>query len=105
MYNLCIIIHMNLILGSSKFNSLILDSNILNLELEIETVTQETIKVEGMSCMHCQMRVKKAVEAVEGVQSADVNLQTKQVTVDFEEGKENLEKVKDAVREAGYEPI
>jgi len=68
-------------------------------------MTQETIKVEGMSCMHCQMRVKKAVEAIEGVQRADVNLQTKQVTVDFEEGKENLEKVKDAVREAGYEPI
>lgn len=68
-------------------------------------MTQETIKVEGMSCMHCQLRVKKAVEAVEGVQRADVNLQTKQVVVDYEEGKVNLEKVKDAVREAGYEPI
>lgn len=68
-------------------------------------MTQETIKVEGMSCMHCQMRVKKAVEAVEGVQKADVNLQTKQVTVDFEEGKKNLEKVKAAIRENGYEPI
>jgi copper chaperone len=73
--------------------------------LEIENMTQETIKVEGMSCMHCQMRVKKAVEAVEGVQKVDVNLQTKQVTVDYEEGKANIEKVKDAVREAGYEPI
>ncbi|HNW38737.1 MAG TPA: heavy-metal-associated domain-containing protein [Methanosarcina vacuolata] len=51
------------------------------------------------------MRVKKAVEAVEGVQKVDVNLQTKQVTVDYEEGKANIEKVKDAVREAGYEPI
>mgnify|MGYP001277049112 CR=1 FL=1 len=68
-------------------------------------MTQETIKVEGMTCMHCQLRVKKAVEAVEGVQRADVNLQTKQVTVDFEEGKENLEKVKAAIRETGYEPV
>lgn len=68
-------------------------------------MTQETIKVEGMSCMHCQMRVKKTVEAVEGVQRVDVNLQTKQVTVDYEEGKANIEKVKDAVREAGYEPV
>jgi len=67
-------------------------------------MTQETIKVEGMSCMHCQLRVKKAVEAVEGVQRADVNLQTKQVTVDYEEGKVNLEKVRAAIREAGYEP-
>ncbi|AKB44750.1 MAG: cation transporter [Methanosarcina vacuolata] len=68
-------------------------------------MTQETIKVEGMSCMHCQLRVKKAVEAVEGVQRADVNLQTKQVTVDFKEGEENLEKVKAAIRETGYEPV
>jgi len=63
-------------------------------------MTQETIKVEGMSCGHCQMRVKKAVEAVEGVQKADVNLQTKQVTVDYEEGKANSEKVKAAIKEA-----
>ncbi|HWQ47463.1 MAG TPA: copper ion binding protein [Methanosarcina sp.] len=66
---------------------------------------QKTIKVEGMSCMHCQLRVKKAVEAVEGVQRADVNLQTKLVTVDYEEGKANLEKVKAAIRETGYETV
>jgi copper chaperone len=68
-------------------------------------VTQEIIKVEGMSCTHCQLRVKKAVEAVEGVRKADANLQTKQVVIDYEEGKANLEKVKAAIREAGYEPL
>jgi copper chaperone len=73
--------------------------------MEVGNMTQETIKVEGMSCMHCQLRVKKAVEAVEGVQRVDVNLQTKQVTVDYEEGKVNLEKVKAAIRETGYEPV
>lgn len=73
--------------------------------MEAEKMTQEIIRVEGMSCMHCQLRVKKAVEAVEGVQRADVNLQTKQVTVDYEEGKVNLEKIKEAIRETGYEPI
>ena len=71
----------------------------------METMTQETIKVEGMSCMHCQLRVKKAVEEVEGVRKADVDLQTKQVVIDYEEGKANLEKVKAAIREAGYEPV
>jgi copper chaperone len=55
--------------------------------------------------MHCQLRVKKAVEAVEGVQRADANLQTKQVTVDYEEGKADLEKIKAAIRETGYEPL
>jgi copper chaperone len=68
-------------------------------------MAQEIIKVEGMSCMHCQLRVKKAVEAVEGVKRADVNLQTKEVTIEYEEGKVNLEDVKAAIRETGYEPL
>ena len=67
-------------------------------------MTQGTIKVEGMSCGHCQMRVKKAVESVEGVQKADVNLQSKQVTLEYDEGKASLEKIKAAIKEAGYEP-
>lgn len=68
-------------------------------------MTQKTIKVEGMSCMHCKLRVEKAVESVEGVQKVEVNLQTKEVVFDYEEGKVNIEKVKDAIREAGYEPM
>ncbi len=68
-------------------------------------MTQETIKVEGMSCGHCVMRVKKAVEAIEGVLKADVNLENKQVAVEYEEGRASLDKVKDAIREAGYEPL
>ncbi|HWR24992.1 MAG TPA: copper ion binding protein [Methanosarcina sp.] len=72
---------------------------------EVETITQGTINVEGMSCGHCQMRVKKAVEAVEGVKKADVSLQDKQVVFEYDEGKANLEKVKAAIKEAGYEPV
>jgi copper chaperone len=68
-------------------------------------MTQETIKVEGMSCGHCVMRVKKAIEGVEGVRKADVDLQKKQAVVEFEEGKANPEKIKDAIKEAGYEPL
>lgn len=73
--------------------------------MEVETITQGTIKVEGMSCGHCQMRVKKAVEAVEGVKSANVSLQNKEVVLEYDEGKTNLEKAKAAIKEAGYEPV
>jgi copper chaperone len=55
--------------------------------------------------MHCQLRVKKAIEGVEGVRKADVNLQTKQAVIDYEEEEIDLEKVKAAIREAGYEPV
>ena len=32
-----------------------------------------TLKIEGMMCPHCEARVKKALEAVEGVDSAVVS--------------------------------
>ena len=33
-------------------------------------MTQVELKVKGMTCAHCEMRVKKALEAVQGVESA-----------------------------------
>ena len=35
-----------------------------------EMTMKKTLKVEGMMCMHCEARVKKALEAVPGVESA-----------------------------------
>ncbi|MEE8422998.1 MAG: heavy-metal-associated domain-containing protein [Thermodesulfobacteriota bacterium] len=31
-----------------------------------------TLKIDGMSCQHCVMSVKKAIDWVEGVSSSDV---------------------------------
>jgi len=33
----------------------------------------KTMKIEGMMCGHCEATVKKALEAIEGVQSAEVS--------------------------------
>ena len=33
----------------------------------------KTMKIEGMMCGHCEASVKKALEAVEGVEAADVS--------------------------------
>lgn len=34
---------------------------------------KETVKIEGMTCSHCEMTVKKALEALDGVESAAVS--------------------------------
>ena len=34
---------------------------------------QKTMKIEGMMCPHCEARVKKALEKLEGVESAAVS--------------------------------
>ena len=38
-----------------------------------ELPMKKTMKIEGMMCTHCQARVKKALEAVDGVLSAEVS--------------------------------
>lgn len=59
----------------------------------------KVFKVEGMSCMHCVGRVKKAVEGVAGVTDADVSLEKGEACVsgEFDSGA-----VIKAVEDAGY---
>ena len=47
------------------------DSNTTN-ESE-EKLMQKTMKIEGMMCPHCEAAVRKALEALEGVDSAEVS--------------------------------
>ena len=44
-----------------------------NFEKQEETAMTKTLKIEGMMCPHCEARVKKALEAVSGVESAVVS--------------------------------
>ncbi len=39
-------------------------------EIEEEKTMTKTLKVEGMMCPHCEARVKKALEAIDGVEEA-----------------------------------
>ncbi|HNX72866.1 MAG TPA: heavy-metal-associated domain-containing protein [Spirochaetales bacterium] len=59
------------------------------------------MKIEGMSCNHCVMHVKSALEGVPGVKSAQVDLANKSAVVEGE----NLddEALRAAVSDAGYE--
>lgn len=62
----------------------------------------EIIKVDGMSCEHCEMRVTKAVKAVGGVLSAKASADDGLVTVELESAGA-LEAVKTAITDAGYD--
>jgi P-type Cu2+ transporter len=42
-------------------------------EIEGETNMKETVKIEGMMCTHCEASVKKALEGIDGVESAEVS--------------------------------
>lgn len=58
------------------------------------------VGIEGMSCGHCVAHVKKAVEALEGVDTVEVSLEAKEAVLEGPEVVEDV--VKDAITEAGY---
>ncbi|MBC1424656.1 heavy-metal-associated domain-containing protein [Listeria seeligeri] len=62
-----------------------------------------TLKIEGMTCGHCEARVEKALAEVDGVTNAKVSLEEGTATVEFETGKVTEDSLIDAVEEAGYE--
>ncbi len=66
----------------------------------METVT---IQVKGMSCEGCQAAVQKAIGSLEGVISAQVELQGGSAEVDFDETVVGVGHFKKAVEEAGFD--
>ena len=63
---------------------------------------ETVLRVEGMMCTHCKARVESVCKACEGVTDAVVDLQLKQVTVT---GKADVQQIKKAITDAGYEVI
>ncbi len=68
--------------------------------IERERPLSTTLKVTGMTCPHCVMNVTKALQAVPGVESADVSLERGEAVVSGVAGREALVQ---AVKTAGYE--
>ena len=63
-------------------------------------MTELTLTIEGMSCQHCVMRVKKAIDALQGVAKSDVAIGRAVVYVD--DSKVKKEEIIASVEKAGY---
>ena len=62
----------------------------------------KTLKIEGMMCGHCEMHVKKAMEALDGVTNAEVSHKTGTAVITLVKDVSN-DVLKQAVAEQGYE--
>lgn len=61
-----------------------------------------TVKIKGMSCQHCAKAVTKALDEIDGVKDAKVDLAKGEAT--FEETKPVDENVlREKIAKAGYE--
>lgn len=58
--------------------------------------------VADMSCAHCKARIEKEVNALNGIDSAEVELDSKILTVNFDDNKVSNDTIVNAVSEVGY---
>ena len=70
-------------------------------------MTTETTHLEigGMSCASCAGTVTESLEAVDGVETASVNVATDEGTVTYDPDRVGLGRLFEAVRDAGYDPV
>ncbi len=63
-------------------------------------MSEATISIEGMSCQHCVMRVKKAIDALKGINKSAVEVGLAKVT--FDESLIQKNQIEEAIVKAGY---
>ena len=62
-----------------------------------------TIKVSGMTCGGCVASVKRVVQAVAGVESADVSLEKGEAVVTYDRARTSPAALKAAIVAAGFD--
>ena len=85
------------------------DKNYNGIGCECDTQITESVEkdmisfaVNGMMCAHCKKRVEDTLKAIDGVISAEADLEKKSVSVETD-GSVSEDTLKAAVKEAGYE--
>jgi len=63
-----------------------------------------TIKIKGMSCQHCVMAVKKALNGIDGIENASVDLEAGQAVFDTTQPVD-MEVVKERIKKAGFDVV
>ncbi|MEG0502250.1 MAG: copper-translocating P-type ATPase [Cellulosilyticaceae bacterium] len=65
-------------------------------------MTQDTFKIDGMTCSACANRVERVMKKLEGVESANVNFATETLILKYNEEQLDKKKVEEVVEKAGY---
>ena len=64
-----------------------------------------TIPIEGMTCASCSSAVERALNKLDGVERASVNLATERANVVYNPETVRLSQIREAVVKAGYKPL
>ena len=68
-------------------------------------IVQETIGVNGMTCVGCEVTLEERLSEVTGVVDVKASHTQKKVSVAFDSTKTNIKAITKAIKEAGYQLI
>jgi copper chaperone len=68
-------------------------------------MAKESLKVEGMTCQHCVQTITDALGKIAGINKVAVYLDKKEVQVDYNDEKTNLQEISDKIVEVGFELV
>jgi Cu+-exporting ATPase len=66
---------------------------------------QHELQIRGMSCASCVGRAERALQQLNGVEQATVNLATERAHLVFDPAQISTAEIAEAIRDAGYEPV
>jgi len=68
-------------------------------------MTKESLKVEGMTCQHCVETIIEGLGIIVGKNKVVVDLDKKEVQIDYNEEETNLKDISDKIVEMGFELV
>ncbi|MCH2390152.1 MAG: copper ion binding protein [Nitrospinales bacterium] len=68
-------------------------------------MANQTLNVEGMTCDHCVQTIKEAVNNLVGISRVEVDLENKQVAVEYDKALVKLDSITDKIVEIGFNVI
>lgn len=71
--------------------------------LKVRRIVLETIKINGMKCPHCSSSVTKSLDAIEGLNDINVDLDNNEASF-TNSGNVDRQTIKDAISKIGFEP-
>ncbi len=66
---------------------------------------KEILSISGMTCSSCANTIERKVGKIEGTVSAAVNFATEKLTVEFDENKVDVFRIKEEIKKAGYNTV
>jgi len=68
------------------------------------TTRTVAVPVDGMICQVCAGSVKRALKKVDGVQDAEISLETRNAVIRYDDRKVNADQLTQAISDAGFKP-